>query len=122
MQRRRFLGLAALSAASSIVTPATGVAGSDRIVRCRVAGLVYQDVDVASLRHGQPVVIRREQFQGQPCYRVLDQRARTLGFIPRPVIPVLEWKRIESACLSRVRPHAVPWRKAEVDIVFAAKV
>ena len=118
MHRRRFLGFTVVSAAGLLVPSAGCVVA--RVLGCHVAGLVFQDIAPASLRRGQELAVRREQFEGQPCFRLLDARGRTVGFLPKVVIPIVEARPIHSARLSAVNAHAVPWKQAEVELIFTA--
>jgi hypothetical protein len=115
MQRRRFLTLLALGVAGGALKPDTAAAS---IVTCRVAGVKYQDYDVSRSHAGTPVVVKRERYQGETCYRVEDSTGATLGYVPRTALPQLAGREIAGAWLARVNPHAVPWKRLELALAL----
>jgi hypothetical protein len=115
MQRRRFLKLIALGVAGGALAPDATAAS---VVTCRVAGVKYQDHDVSRLREGAPVVVRRQRYQGEVCYRVTDADGATLGYVPRSHLPQLAGRRVVGAWLAQVNPHAVPWKRLELALAL----
>jgi hypothetical protein len=117
MQRRRFLGLVASGVAVGAVST-DARAKAPVIVRCRVAGVKYQDCDPFKLRQGAPVTVRRERFGDQACYRVIDACGATIGYVPRTHLALLKHREIADAWLAKVNPHAVPWKQLELALAL----
>jgi hypothetical protein len=87
-------------------------------MRCRVAGVRFQRIDVDSLRCTQRVTVQRDTYLDQICYKILDVEGRTLGFVPRPMLPLLGGRKVRSAWLSKVESHALPWKQLEVTLLL----
>jgi hypothetical protein len=117
MQRRGFLRLVTAGAAGCALSAHADAPTRSERIDCRVAGVSYQDIDVRTLRQGGSVTVRRDRHEGKTCYRVLDVNGVTIGFVPRAIVPVLEERRIRSAWLSKVNPHAVPWNQVKLTIL-----
>jgi hypothetical protein len=118
MQRRGFLSLVTAGAAGFALSARADLVAATERIDCRVAGVSYQDIDVRTLRQGATATVSRDRHDGKACYRVLDENGMTIGFVPRDIVSVLEQRRIKSAWLSKVNPHAVPWRQVELTILF----
>jgi hypothetical protein len=119
MQRRRFLKLVAAGAGGLAIAPCAVAASRTRAVRCHVAGVSFNGFDVTRLREETPVFIRRERFRGDACYRIVDLEGATIGFVPKSKIPLLENHKVVDIRLSKVSPHAVPWKQLEATILLS---
>ena len=119
MQRRGFLKLFAVGAAG-LVAPAGARATTPggTVVRCGVAGVAVNGFDVLKLREQAPVIVRRERYKGEQCYRILDQSEATIGFVPRKKLPLFENRDVKQAWLSKVNFYAVPWKQLEVTVTL----
>ena len=121
MQRRRFLKLAAIGTAALAIRPGAGAASTlhgNRLLSCYVAGVQYQNIDLFGLRRGRRVVVRQQRYEDEICYKVSSMDGATIGFVPRTLVSLLEKRRVKSASLSKVNPHAVPWKQIEIAIVL----
>jgi hypothetical protein len=119
MHRRRFLGLT-LFGSAGFASRAMSTARDGRMVHCYVAGVAYQTVNVPSLKRAERVLVVPDRYRGEVCFKVLDMRGETIGFVPRRFIPRLEHAIVEDAWLSAVNPHAVPWKQVEIGMLLGS--
>ena len=115
MQRRRLLVAGgALAGGLAFAGGARASQDTVRSLRCYVVGMRFHDVDLANLRRGRAVHVQRDRYRDEDCYRVLDRQGRSIGFVPRAFIPVLLQSEVRTARVSKVNPHAVPWKQVEI--------
>jgi hypothetical protein len=119
MQRRGFLAVMS-SGAAVLGLPifSRAAPGEARSIKCHVAGVRFHSVDAGALHTSEPVKVVRDRYLGQVCYKVQDSNARTIGNVPRIVLPLLNEREVDRAWLSNVIPHAVPWKQFEVTLIL----
>ena len=123
MQRRRVLGLLILSA-GAVLTRGWAFGGRrarrDGDVRTFfVAGVRYQGIAVSTLVPGTPLRLDRDTWRGEPCLRLRVPDGRSIGVVPRALVPAIARGHVRNAVLVGVRPHAVPWKQLEARVHLA---
>jgi hypothetical protein len=94
-------------------------ASGRRPLRCFVAGVQYQSIDVFRLARGHPVAVRKSSYRDETCYEVLAMDGARIGFVPRRLVAVVAERGVSAAWLETVAPHAVPWKRVEIVMVAA---
>jgi hypothetical protein len=74
------------------------------VVSCGVAGVSVNGFAVLKLRERAPVIVRRETYKGEQCYRILDQDEATIGFVPRKKLPLFENRDVKQALAVQGEP------------------
>jgi len=117
MQRRRLLELFAIGVAAATARLA-GARSSDRPpIRCFVAGVQYQSIDVFRLVRGRRVLLLESSYREETCYEVLTMEGARIGFVPRSMVSLVTERGFSAAWLETIQPHAVPWKQVEIAIV-----
>jgi hypothetical protein len=119
MHRRGFLGLI-LFGSAGFASRATSTSRDGRIVHCHVAGVAYQTVHVSSLKRAEHVLVVPNRYRSEVCFKVLDMRGETIGFVPRRFLARLEHAMVKDAWVSAVNPHAVPWKQVEIGMLLGS--
>ena len=119
MQRRRFLKLssiafAGLACESGLVAAQFGTGK----LTFHVAGTQFMDFDLATLRRGDQISVRRSSFRGETCFVIQDLKGRQIGFIPKALVFELQDERLWDASISLVNLHAIPWKRVAVTLSF----
>lgn len=86
-------------------------------LHCYIAGVKYHKP--RAVRPGQLVRIVRQTFDNKTCFAVLDDAGNRIGYVPKPLVPALQGKRIFDSRISAVREFAVPWRRYRLSILAA---
>jgi hypothetical protein len=108
-----------LFGSAGLASRAQSASRDGRIVHCHVAGVAYQTVNVSGLKRGQHVLVAPDRYRGEVCFKVLDMRGETIGFVPRHFLPRFKHAMVKNAWLSAVNPHAVPWKQVEIGMLLA---
>jgi hypothetical protein len=89
--------------------------GSGKVNSFYVAGARFNATNVVP-SVGDPLIIKRQTWNGERCYEVCTERGHRLGFVPRGLVAIFDDLVDRNWQLLVVDPYAVPWKRYKVGL------
>lgn len=110
ISRRQFLqGAVQAFASLAILATFFHVRRKPRVVFTVAGARFFSDHHDA--RSGETVLLLREVYEAQPCYRVATPLGDTIGYVPREYLQLVASRQGARWRIEIPDPHALPWKR-----------